>query len=114
LTTQSLVCHEPPKGSLPREWEWADLGFNTKSKVWFLELFNHSGMIEAYQASDIVLKKTSASQYRWPQKGERPMWHVRERISARDVTGMGYDERECSRDTGHPEIFSRNRDISQE
>jgi hypothetical protein len=91
-TAQSLVCHRPPPGSSPRQWEWADLGFNTKSKVWFLELFNHSGMIEAYQASDIVLKRGSASQYQWPQKGERPMWHVRERISARDVTGIEYDE----------------------
>ncbi|MDA4113108.1 MAG: hypothetical protein OK474_03590 [Thaumarchaeota archaeon] len=92
-TAQSLVCHEPPPGSSPRLWEWADLGFNTKSKVWFLELFNHSGLIEAYQASEIVLKGGSASQYQWPQRGERPLWHVRERMSARDLGKIGYDER---------------------
>ena len=62
--------------------------------MWFLELFNHSGLIEAYQASDIILKSGSAVQYQWPQKGERPMWHVRERLSARAVTDIEYDEEE--------------------
>ena len=42
-TARSLVCHGVPPNSQPRIWEWADLGFNTKSKVWFLELFNHLG-----------------------------------------------------------------------
>jgi hypothetical protein len=93
-TARSLVCHGSPSNPQPRMWEWADLGFNTKSKVWFLELFNHSGLIEAYQASDIMLRSGSAVQYQWPQKGERPMWHVRERLSARDVTDIEYDDYE--------------------
>ena len=39
-----------------------------------------------------MLKNGSAVQYQWPQKGERPIWHVRERLSARDVTDIEYDD----------------------
>jgi hypothetical protein len=89
---QSLVCHRTSPAVRGHEWEWADLGFDTRSKVWFLQLYNFSGLIGIYQAGGITLEGASAVQYQWPQGGERPMWHVRERIFSREVDDIRYDE----------------------
>lgn len=89
---QSLVCHERPDEPELPSWEWADLGFNTKSKLWFLDLFNFSGLVGTYHAVNIISKNGSAVQYQWPQRGGRPMWHVRERYSAQDISKISYDE----------------------
>jgi hypothetical protein len=89
---RSLVCHTPRSGSQRPAWEWADLGFDTKSRIWFLQLFNYSGVAEIFQAREILLTGGSAVQYQWPQIGLRPMWHVRERIFSREVGTIEYDE----------------------
>jgi hypothetical protein len=89
---QSLVCHGPKPGLPSQSWAWADLGFNTRSGVWFLSLFDYSGFIEDYQAPEIILKGDSGVQYQWPESGEKPMWHIRERIFSGEVGSIDYDE----------------------
>ncbi len=61
------------------------------SKLWFLELYNYLGLIETFQAKEIALKGGSGIQYQWPEKGSKPMWHVRERIFSQEVSKIEYD-----------------------
>jgi hypothetical protein len=89
---ESLACHTPPADSPRPGWQWADVGFSPRSKLWFVQLFDYAGLIETYQSREITLKNGTGIQYEWPQRGMRPMWHVRERISPRDVNKIGYDE----------------------
>jgi hypothetical protein len=82
---------EPPESQRPR-WEWANLGFNTVAKLWFLELYNYLGLIETFQAKEVSLIGGAAVQYQWPEKG-KPMWHVRERIFSQEVNKIEYDQK---------------------
>jgi len=75
------------------KWEWGDLGFDTDTKLWFIELYDYANLVEAYQATKILLKNGSGVQYQWPERGPDPMWHVRERIFSQDVHGIDYDEK---------------------
>lgn len=92
-TAESLVCHGPEKDSPRPGWYFADLGFSPRARLWFLQLFDYVGMPEMYQSRDIILKAGTGVQYHWPQRGPKPMWHIRERIFQRELKSVGYDER---------------------
>ena len=76
----------------PNPWYWADVGFDTTKKLWFVRLNNHKGMVQIYLAKSIVLKNGYGVQYQWPDGGPRDIWHVRERIYSSDVKSINYDE----------------------
>jgi hypothetical protein len=74
------------------KWEWGDIGFDTKRKLWFAALFNETGKVEWHYAKNIVLDHISSIQYQWPHPGKNS-WHVRERIFAENVKQIDYDEK---------------------
>jgi len=77
--------------SPPEPWSWADVGFDTAKKLWFVRLNNHKGMVQIFIAKSIILKNGYAVQYQWPDEGPREGWHVRERIYATEVKSIEYD-----------------------
>ena len=78
--------------SSPSEpWSWADVGFDTAKKLWFVRLNNHKGMVQIFIAKNIILKNGYGVQYQWPDEGPRDGWHVRERIYANEVKSIEYD-----------------------
>jgi hypothetical protein len=81
-----------PPAPQPQRWEFANLGFNTMSKLWFFEIHNFMGLIETFQAKAVLLKGGAGIQYQWPEKGGKQMWHVRERIFSQDVNKVEYDQ----------------------
>jgi hypothetical protein len=72
-------------------WYWANIGFDTTKKLWFVDLYDNKGMIKMYIAKNVILKNGSGVQYQWPDRGPRAFWHVRERIFANDVRSISYD-----------------------
>jgi len=72
-------------------WYWADVGFDTTKKLWFVSLFDHKGTVRSFIAKNIILKNGYGTQYEWPEK-ERAFWHVRERLFAADVRSIDYDK----------------------
>ena len=82
------------KGKL---WEYADLGFDTEKKLWFVQFFNDSGQnTGAYMAKTVFFKSGDAIQYQWKDSKGRPFWHVRERffpdeIEKIDIDTKGHD-----------------------
>lgn len=73
-------------------WLWADVGFDTTKKLWFVNLFDHKGTVRSFIAKNIILKDGYGIQYEWPEK-ERAHWHVRERLFAADVRSIDYDQK---------------------
>ena len=78
--------------SIPGPWFWANVGFDTTKKLWFVDLHNNRGMTKLFIAKRIVLKDGYGIQYQWADRGPRSFWHVRERIFARDVRSIAYDD----------------------
>lgn len=76
--------------SLP--WLWADIGFDTAKKLWFVNLFNYGGGTQSFVARNIIMKNGYGAQYQWPD-GPNAIWHVRERVFAADVKTINYDEK---------------------
>jgi len=72
-------------------WSWADIGFDTEKKLWFLRLNNHKGIVKIFRAKRIIIKNRNGVQYQWPEK-DRESWHVRERIFANEVRTIHYDK----------------------
>jgi hypothetical protein len=73
-------------------WTFADLGFDTGKKLWFISYHDSSGGGQGIlYAAKIVLKDITASQYQWPDPRGN-LWHVRERILASRVKGISQDE----------------------
>ena len=75
-------------------WIWANLGFNTSKKLWFLELYNHKGLVESYFANNVVLRNGYGVQYQWADQKGREFWHVRERIYSEDVISISPEPNE--------------------
>lgn len=72
-------------------WIWADVGFDTNKKLWFLNLFNNKGLTQQYLTRNIILKNGNGIQYQWADnRGD--YWHIRERIYAADVRSVTYDK----------------------
>ena len=81
-----VVCQSDP-------WHWADVGFDTTKKLWFVTLPNNKGTVQTYLARNIILKNGYGAQYHWPDgRGQRDFWHVRERIFANDVKSINCDD----------------------
>ena len=74
-------------------WLWANVGFDTIKKLWFVDLHNHGGTLQTYIAKNVILKDGYGVQYQWQNRGQHAFWHVRERIFASDVRSIGYDDR---------------------
>jgi hypothetical protein len=89
---ESLVCHGPEKDSPRPGWYFGDVGFSPRAKLWFLQLFDYSGMPEMYQSREVIIKTGTGVQYQWPQRGPKPMWHIRERIFPEALERVGYDD----------------------
>ena len=75
------------------QWLWADIGFDTAKKLWFVNLFNFSGSTQSFVARNIIMRNGYGAQYQWPDPGPNGIWHVRERIFADDVKTIEYDEK---------------------
>ena len=70
-------------------WEFADLGFDTGKKLWFIQFYDETNKsVGSYFARNITLYKGSAAQYEWKDTQGRTFWHVRERFFAREVEGF--------------------------
>ncbi len=81
---------QPPAGS--SLWEFADIGFDTGNKFWFIQLFNAINQnVGFYSAKKISMNGGCAIQYQWKDNQGRPFWHVRERFQASDVEGFQID-----------------------
>lgn len=77
------------EGSL---WEFADVGYDTQKKLWFLQLFDSvNAGVGFYTAKNVVLTGGCAAQYEWKDLQGRPFWHVRERFLATEVEGFQID-----------------------
>jgi hypothetical protein len=77
------------EGSL---WEFADIGFDTSKKLWFLQLFDAvNAGVGFYTAKNILMTGGCASQYEWKDMQGRPFWHVRERFLSSEVEGFQID-----------------------
>ncbi|MDA4123154.1 MAG: hypothetical protein OK456_08260 [Thaumarchaeota archaeon] len=87
---------ESPKGpsALPSKqfWEFADLGFDTGKKLWFIQFVNDVNQnVGSYFAKSVTLNKGRAIQYQWKDSQGRPFWHVRERFFADEIEGFVVD-----------------------
>jgi len=73
-------------------WEFADIGFDTMKKLWFVQLFDSLNQnVGFYTAKNISMNRGCAIQYQWKDTQGRPFWHVRERFQATDVEGFQID-----------------------
>jgi hypothetical protein len=73
----------------PTFWEFADLGFDTGKKLWFIQFYDEANKsVGSYFARNITISKGSAAQYQWKDTQGRVFWHVRERFFAREVEGF--------------------------
>jgi hypothetical protein len=84
-----------PAAESPREqllWEFADIGFDTGKKLWFLQLFDSVNQnVGFYTAKSITINGGCGIQYEWKDMQGRPFWHVRERFLASEVEGFQID-----------------------
>jgi len=75
-------------------WEFADIGFDTQKKLWFVQLFDSvNANVGFYTAKNIIMMGGCAIQYQWKDMQGRPFWHVRERFLASEVEGFHIDMR---------------------
>ncbi len=90
--TQSKGKSTAPAQSTGMFWEFADLGFDTGKKLWFVQFYDETNKsVGSYFARTITINKGSAAQYQWKDTQGRPFWHVRERFFADDVEGFSVD-----------------------
>lgn len=80
----------PPQGDTL--WEFADIGFDTMKRLWFLQLFDSvNANVGFYTAKNVMMTGGCAIQYQWKDLQARPFWHVRERFLASEVDGFQID-----------------------
>jgi hypothetical protein len=73
-------------------WEFADLGFDTGKKLWFLQFYNGKNEnVGTYFAKSLSLSGGRAAQYEWKDAQGGPFWHVRERFFAAEVEKFTID-----------------------
>jgi hypothetical protein len=73
-------------------WEFADLGFDTGKKLWFVQFVSGTNQnVGSYYAKSITLNRGRAIQYQWKDSQGRPFWHVRERFFADDIESLDVD-----------------------
>jgi hypothetical protein len=80
---------EPGSGKF---WEFADVGFDTGKKLWFIQFFDEKNQgVGSYFARNIALSRGSAIQYQWKDSQARPFWHVRERFFADEIEAFSVE-----------------------
>ena len=73
-------------------WEFADLGFDTGKKLWFIQFYNGTNEnVGTYFAKSLSLDGGRASQYQWKDAQGGPFWHVRERFFATEIEKFSID-----------------------
>ena len=73
-------------------WEFADIGFDTGKKLWFVQLFDSVNQnVGFYTAKNVMINSGCAIQYQWKDMQGRPFWHVRERFQSSEVEGFQID-----------------------
>ena len=72
--------------------EFADLGFDTEKRLWFIQFYNETNQsVGTYFANDVVLDRGRAMQYQWKDSQGSPFWHVRERFFATEIVNFSLD-----------------------
>jgi hypothetical protein len=78
--------------STQKFWEFADLGFDTGKKLWFLQFYNGKNEnVGTYFANSVSLTGGRAAQYEWKDSQGGPFWHVRERFFAAEIEKFSID-----------------------
>lgn len=78
--------------SAQKFWEFADLGFDTGKKLWFLQFYNgRNENVGTYFANTVTLTGGRAAQYEWKDGQGGPFWHVRERFFAAEIEKFSID-----------------------
>jgi hypothetical protein len=73
-------------------WEFADLGFDTGKKLWFLQFYNgRNENVGTYFAKSLSLAGGRAAQYEWKDAQGGQFWHVRERFFAAEIEKFSID-----------------------
>ena len=83
-----------PSGSSSSQkfWEFADLGFDTGKKLWFVQFYNGvNENVGTYFARSVDITKGRAAQYQWKDAKGAPFWHVRERFYATEIERLSID-----------------------
>ncbi len=79
-------------GSGQKFWEFADLGFDTGKKLWFVQFYNAGNEnVGTYFARTVVISKGWAAQYQWKDSKGGLFWHVRERFYASEIDRLSMD-----------------------
>lgn len=85
---------EPPSGSVAGQkfWEFADLGYDTQKRLWFIQFYNASNEnVGTYFANTVDISGGRAAQYQWKDAKGAPFWHVRERFYATQIDRLSVD-----------------------
>ena len=94
---QSVPLRAPTGSSAGADkmlWEFADLGFDTSKKIWFLQLSDtRNRNVGMYYAREVVLNGGSGIQYQWKDTQDNTFWHVRERFFSDELDGFTLDSR---------------------
>ena len=73
-------------------WEFADLGFDTAKKAWFIQFVSETNQnVGSYLAPSITMTGGDAIQYEWKDNKEKVLWHVRERFFSEEFDGFVVD-----------------------
>ena len=73
-------------------WEFADIGFDTGKKLWFVQLFDSVNQnVGFYTAKNVLVNGGCGIQYQWKDMNGRAFWHVRERFQSSEVEGLQID-----------------------
>ncbi|MDG6926067.1 MAG: hypothetical protein JRN09_05895 [Nitrososphaerota archaeon] len=90
--TEPSKAAKPSANASMQFWEFADLGFDTGKKLWFIQFYDETNKgVGSYFANTITMTRGSAAQYQWKDTQGRAFWHVRERFFASEVEGFSVD-----------------------
>lgn len=82
----------PSSGAGQKFWEFADLGFDTGKKLWFVQFYNGANEnVGTYFARTVNITRGRAVQYQWKDAKGAVFWHVRERFYAAEIERMAMD-----------------------
>lgn len=71
------------------DWTYADLGFDTGVKLWFIDFYNAAGVIiHRLFSIEVVIGGGSAKQVEWRDQATGNFYHVRERIYPRSLISL--------------------------
>jgi hypothetical protein len=82
----------PSSGEEQKFWEFADLGFDTEKKLWFIQFYNAKNVnVGTYFARTVDITRGRAAQYQWKDARGAVFWHVRERFYATEIERTAMD-----------------------